>query len=198
MDKQVKLVALQAADAGSYPAGSTRSYKEDNRVAISTLATFPCLLQDDFGEDNDCTLTSITAILCYYKPNADVAATYATVEEVARKYGYTGTKGTNPLVIRSVFTKAWQKVLFDDRSRIKSKYLKGVCWDFVTIKELIDEGTPAILSFWKAGKYKNHSVTVIGYNTTGEKILIADNWSATPQWIAVKDVSFISSLVFPA
>lgn len=167
-------------------------------MAIKTLNNFTCLLQDDYGERNDCTLTSITAILHYYLPNRSPKEIYSIVEKIARKYGYTGTKGTNPLVIRTVFTQAWQSVLHQDNPKSKSLYLKGVCWNFAHVKALIDKGIPVIFSFWKVGKYKDHSVTVIGYNTAGEKILIADNWSKTPQWISYRDISFISSLVYIA
>ena len=45
---------------------------------------------------------------------------------------------------------------------------------------------PVVLSVGRAGKYKNHAVTVIGFE--GSDFIIADNWSRYPQRLAYSDI----------
>ena len=62
------------------------------------LKNFQCLNQNNYGEDNDCSLTSITACIYYLNKNKySIKDIYLTVEKIASKYGYTGIKGTSPL-----------------------------------------------------------------------------------------------------
>ena len=60
-------------------------------MTTNQLKNFRCLDQDHYGEDNDCTLTSLTAVIDFYLAHTkSVPEVYATVEKIARKYGYTG------------------------------------------------------------------------------------------------------------
>ena len=52
------------------------------------------LLQSDYGEANDCTLTSITTVIHSWLPSLDVNMIYNQVENIAKQYGYSGVKGT--------------------------------------------------------------------------------------------------------
>lgn len=143
------------------------------------------LLQKDYGGDLDCTITSLAYIFG--------ANRYCEIENIAVKYGYNADKrGTNPLTVKSIMRRLGAK-------NPQSRYIKGVGWTFNTIKGIVDKGVPIVLNLWEDGRgyYKNHSVTVVGYETydSGEKFLIVyDNWNDVPCLIDYNKLSAISSL----
>lgn len=165
---------------------------------MQVIKNFTYLNQNNYGGSQDCTLTSITAIVYYYnkiKPTSEsipVKDIYSVVEQIAKKYGYNEDRGTSPLVNGKIFQEAMDIVCGIDISAY-SKYLKNVCWNWDTIKKSIDVGNPIILSFWKCGKYKNHTVTVVGYDEDSKELIINDNWCVIMRRIKYDDVSFISS-----
>lgn len=165
---------------------------------MQLIKNFTYLNQNNYGGKQDCTLTSITAIIYYYgkiKPTVETISVpdiYNVVEAIAKKYGYNGDKGTNPLVNGKIFQEAMDIVYGIDIA-VCTRYLKGVCWNWETVKKSIDIGNPIILSLWKCGKYKNHTVTIVGYDEDTKELLINDNWSMVKQRIKYDDVSFISS-----
>lgn len=157
------------------------------------LKNFQCLDQDNYGEANDCSLTSITACIYYLNKNKySVKEIYSTVEKTARKYGYTGIKGTSPFKISKIFEESYF-TLFNDKIQNRGIYLKGLGYNFNTIKNQIDAKKPIILSLWSSPKYKDHTITVIGY-TSDNSLIINDNWSIKQTEIAYKDISLISSI----
>lgn len=50
------------------------------------------------------------------------------------------------------------------------------------------------MNVWNAGKYHNHTITVIGYDTTNKTLLVSDNWSVRPQVLRWNDTGFICSI----
>ena len=148
----------------------------------SKIENFPQLLQADYGEANDCTLTSMTAIV-YFLSNGkySIDTIYAYVEQVAKKYGYRGASGTPFITIRKIFHKSLKKF---NLPKAYAKYGKDLGFTFKNIKQEITKGNPLILSVDNDGRdyYDNHSVTVIGYAiyaVNGIEIpmlLLQDNW----------------------
>ena len=157
------------------------------------LKNFQCLNQNNYGEDNDCSLTSIAACIYYLNKNKySIKDIYLTVEKIASKYGYTGTKGTSPFKIAKIFEESYFE-LFNDKIQNRGIYLKGLGYNFNTIKNQIDLNKPVILSLWSSPKYKNHTITVIGYKDNNT-LIINDNWSIKQTEIIYKDISLISSI----
>ena len=66
------------------------------------------------------------------------------------------------------------------RERVAAKVVLSA----TTLQELREN--PVVLSVGRAGKYKNHAVTVIGFE--GSDFIIADNWSRYPQRLAYSDI----------
>lgn len=157
------------------------------------LKNFQCLNQDNYGEANDCSLTSITACIYYLNKSLySIKDIYSVVEKVARKHGYTGSKGTSPFKIAKIFEESYFE-LFHDKIQNRGIYLKGLGYNFNTIKNQIDAKKPVILSLWSSPKYKDHTITIIGY-TSNNSLIINDNWSTKQTEIAYKDISLISSI----
>lgn len=91
------------------------------------------LLQANYGEENDCTLTSMTVVLKYFLPGKKVIDIYNKVEEIAKRYGYKGDKGTQPIVMKKIFQEAM--CFFGIPKDIGSKYLKGICYSYKFLKQ---------------------------------------------------------------
>ena len=171
------------------------------------LNDIPALLQKDYGEANDCTLTSLTAIGVFLKKNQKTAnEIYKVVEHFAKHYGYTGTAGTNPFVIKRIFDSVLTVLsVYKDT---KVRYLKNIGYKFSLIKKTLDAGTPLILSMHSDGRqyYQNHSVLIIGYkeyklsNINTQKIkrflMVQDNWTKEVSFIDYDKLSIISSINF--
>ena len=167
------------------------------------IAGFKPLLQRNYGGDNDCTLTSITAIVSFlskYKyPIKDV---YAYVEKIAKKYLYRGTSGTPFITIRKIFHESLKHYKLP---QAYVKYLKGVGYNFKDIQNAIKRGTPLVLSMANDGRdyYTNHSITIIGYDIykiNGKEvkmIAVYDNWYAVVSYVDYDKISKISSIQYP-
>lgn len=159
------------------------------------LKNFHCLDQDHYGEDNDCTLTSLAAVADFYFAHTkSVPEIYATIEKIARKYGYTGKKGVDPWFIRRIFDEVARKYFIVPTAKTSARYFKGVGFSYETICGQIDKYNPVIMNVWNAGKYHNHTITVIGYDTTNKTLLVSDNWSVRPQVLRWDDIGFICSI----
>lgn len=171
------------------------------------LNDIPALLQKDYGEANDCTLTSLTAIGVFLKKNQKTAnEIYKVVEHFAKHYGYIGTTGTNPFVIKRIFDSVLTVLsVYKDT---KVRYLKNIGYNFSLIKKTLDAGNPLILSMHSDGRqyYQNHSVLIIGYkeyklsNINTQKIkrflMVQDNWTKEVSFIDYDKLSIISSINF--
>ena len=143
------------------------------------------LVQNDYGEANDCTLTSITTCVNYYTGSQnDINAIYNYVEKIAKKYGYRGNMGTFPLFIQCIYNEVLKKFPCSKKKTAQG-YLKGVGFNFNTLKNIINKQNPIVLSINNDGRnyYQNHSITIVGYRTykidnkhTANMLVVYDNW----------------------
>ena len=158
------------------------------------------LIQDDYGEDNDCSLVSILTILNYKFANLDLNHWYSIVERLAKKYFYTGDNGTLPFFINSIM----KRVAPEYNSH--ARYLKNIGFNFNTIKKQLDQDNPVIISMMNDGRnfYKNHSVVAIGYNVYKidnrpiRMLAIYDNWSREVRYMDYERLSMITSINYYA
>lgn len=164
------------------------------------LDGFTPLLQADYGEASDCTLTSMTAIVNFLSyGNFAIQDVYDYTEKIAKKYGYRGTKGTPFLTIRKIFHEVLKKFKLP---KANVKYAKELGYTFKTIQAEINKGNPLILSMNEDGQdyYENHSVTIIGYEyylISGQKVpmlIIYDNWYKTISYIDYNKLSPVSTI----
>lgn len=165
------------------------------------LKDVPILLQDDYGEDNDCTLTSITCAIKRLNRTMSENEIYDTVEKVAKKYFYNGKLyGTIPLFIKSIWDEANRKC--NCKLLTGWRVFKGLGFNQNSIKELLDKERLVILSLHSDGRnyYKDHTITVFGYNlyeiNGKEKVFLAvyDNWYRSVSYIDYDELSIISSI----
>lgn len=175
------------------------------RVIKSKTLEFIPLLQADYGEANDCTITSITACICNLLDRAPEEV-YNVVEHIAKKNGYNGTTtGTNPLKIKKIYDLALKS--FGSNLIIKSGYGKCIGYSYDKICNLIDAKTPIILSVNNDGRnyYRNHSITIIGYaryrltlpnGSIRERrmLRVYDNWYKEYGFVDYEVLSTISSI----
>ena len=162
------------------------------------LLKFSPLLQENYGGDGDCTLTSITACMNYYlKSSKPIQEIYNYVEKVAKKWGYRGDKGTMPVFIQAIYNSVLKKFPCKRKSTCFG-YYKNIGFNFNTIKKLIDKSIPMVMSINNDGRnyYTNHSITIVGYRTykinakqTAHMLIIYDNW--------YESISFIDYDVLP-
>ena len=172
-------------------------YSTQKLIARGDVTGFIPLLQKDFGGPNDCTLTSIAAIINHATGNThNVDKIYTQVEAVAQNNFYEiNGNGTMPLAIRTIFNNAIKP--YSKRTSCV-RYGKDIGYGYDFIKEQIDNNNPILLSLHKdgLGYYENHSVTIIGYREYSHHKLIKiyDNWSKQPSYLDYDNLSTISSL----
>lgn len=158
------------------------------------------LIQDEYGEENDCTLVSILTILNHRIYNLDLNYWYSIIERVAKRYFYTGKNGTLPFFINSIM----KRVTPECNPHVR--YLKNIGFNFNTIRRQLDQGNPVIISMMNDGRnvYKNHSIVVIGYNVYKidnrniRMLAVYDNWSREVRYIDYERLSMISSINYYA
>lgn len=153
------------------------------REKSGTISGYLALDQNNYGGDNDCTVTSITA-LCHYKftnKNQTVEQIYNQVDALCTANGINVNKrGVPPYK---------NKMLIDKMLNVKStqKYIKDVGFNWQTITNQIDNKNPVLLSLWNDGRnyYRNHTVSIIGYMQydTVKILIIYDNWYKTPSYL---------------
>ena len=147
------------------------------------------LLQRNYGEELDCTITSMACIFG--------EKYYGQIEAIARRYGYDGEKrGTNPLTVRRIMADFLRAHHMTGTAR--SEYGKGIGWRWATVKRLIARQTPVIMNLWNDGRgyYRDHTVTVIGVEEYRKDrfLLVLDNWNESVSLIDYKKLSIISSI----
>ena len=147
------------------------------------------LLQRNYGEELDCTITSMACIFG--------EKYYGQIEAIARRYGYDGEKrGTNPLTVRRIMADFLRAHHMTGTAR--SGYVKGICWRWDTVKRLIARQTTVILNLWDDGRgyYHDHTVTVIGVEEYRKDrfLLVLDNWNESISLIDYRKLSTISSI----
>lgn len=164
------------------------------------LDNFIPLLQNDYGEANDCTLTSMTAIIFYLsEQKLAIKDIYTAVEKFAKKYGYRGNRGTPYITIRKIFQLALANFKMPTAY---GKYLKNIGYKFSDIRAEIGKCNPIILSLDNDGKnyYDNHSVVIVGYelykinNKDVPMLIIYDNWARSIAYIDYNKMSRLSSI----
>ena len=164
-------------------------YPDRGKQLFRQLISLQPLLQRNYGEALDCTITSMACIFG--------ETYYGQIEAIARRYGYDGEKrGTYPLTVRRIMSE------FLDCSHMtgtaRSSYGKGIGWRWATVKRLIAQQTPVILNLWNDGRgyYRNHTVTVIGVEEYRKDrfLLVLDNWNESISLIDYRKLSTISSI----
>lgn len=171
------------------------------QISSKVLNIIP-LLQNNYGEAGDCTLTSITTCVNYYKAGqTTIQEIYDYVEKVAKKWGYNGNIGTFPLFIQRIYNEVLKKFPCT-KKRTAQRYLKNVGFNFNTIKNTINKSTPIVLSINNDGRnyYKNHSITIIGYKMfkvnkrTVNMLVVYDNWYASESYVDWDALPIIASI----
>ena len=148
-----------------------------------------CLLQKDYGEEYDCTLTSIAAIFGEEH--------YALIEGHAKKCGYDGKKrGTNPFMVASIMERTMKSLGL--RGVVHSRYGKGIGFTWRCLENLLRKGHRVVLNISTDGRgyYKNHSVLVIGIAKYGSHRLLAvyDNWNYGVSYVDFDKLCMVSSI----
>ena len=171
-------------------------------ISGKRLISIPALLQKDYGGLNDCTLTSMTAFAMFLKQATFANDIYKVIESLAKQYGYTGSKGTNPFLIKRIFDSAL--IALKIKKETKARFIKNIGYNFNLIKQTIDAGTPIILSMYSDGRnyYSNHSVLIVGYreyplNNSKKAIrflMVQDNWNKNVSFIDYEKLSIVSSI----
>lgn len=172
------------------------NFYPQNNISQKYISNIIALLQNNYGEENDCTITSITAIIKYFKPNLQPIEIYNVVEQIAKKYFYSGEKGTFPLWINNILQKSLNT--FNITQKAHSAYLKNICYNFNKIKNIINTNMPILLNMNNDGRdfYKNHTVLIIGYYEINNVKMLAiyDNWYNQISYIDYNKLSIISSI----
>lgn len=175
------------------------------KVDLNRRKLILALDQNDFGQKNDCTLVSATALIKEVAQirHLSTEGLYSIIEEIAERYcSYNGElKGTNPLVISALLQRSLEKFAPRTQYKAKSKFLKGVPFigfNFEKIKNYIkDMQYPMILNILTDSRnyYKDHSVLIVGVETfkvkdnkTGKKkdlrfLRVYDNWNTSVSYI---------------
>lgn len=175
---------------------------EDVQQISSKVLPITPLLQNDYGEAGDCTLTSITTCINYYRAGQSaIQEIYDYVEKVAKKWGYNGNIGTFPLFIQYIYNKVLKKFPCV-KKKTAQRYFKNVGFNFNTIKNTINKSTPIVLSINNDGRnyYKNHSITIIGYKVfkvnkqTVNMLVVYDNWYANEAYVDFDALPVIASI----
>lgn len=170
-------------------------------IKVNQIQNIKPLLQENYGGANDCTLTSITTILSYYLPNKPVEEIYNVVEKHGLKLFYTGEKGTNPIVMRTIMNLAAKDLGLKKSAVVR--YGKNISYNYAGIKKHIDEGRPVMLSVYKDGRgfYDDHSTTIIGYGEykidkqrKARMLKIYDNWYDEVTYVDYDLIHMFSSL----
>ena len=176
-------------------------YGEIQNKISNEILGLCALLQNDFEGQNDCTLISATEITRFYSVHYyPEKVVYDTVKTVAIKYGYAGWHGTFSITVNKIVNKINQ--MYNIPKKSKSGYLKGIGYSIKTIMDNINNKIPMILNMSNDGRgyYKNHSVTVVGYNDYTVKgkhiymLRIHDNWTNQDSFIDYQKLCLISSL----
>lgn len=153
------------------------------------------LKQDDYGDDNDCSLVSILTLIKSKHTDIDLSYFYDLIERAAKQFFYKGNFGLLPCFIKPLMRRA-----FGEQAHVR--YGKGIGFNFFTIKKQLDYNNPVILSVVNDGRniYKNHSIVVVGYTTykIDDKMVyilaVYDNWSKEIRYVDYNKLSIFSSI----
>ena len=171
--------------------------------------------QADYGEANDCTITSMATINEYYaKPELreSFLSFYNTVLSCENPdWIYNGSKyGTLPFMIEYLMKetiKHYQKLGYmRDIKDVHTRYGKGLQYNYETIVGSLVANNPVVLNIMgdsDTDYYHDHSILVVGfreYSTdSGKKIKLLrvfDNWSISARYVDYDALPSISSINF--
>jgi len=147
-------------------------------------------LQNDYGEEGDCTLVSILTVVKFYKPELNKREVYDYIEKIAKKYLYKSTWGTLPFFNKNIVKEVFKH--FDIDKQVFLKSIKGLGFNENTIINQLKNSIPVIISITRDGRnyYDNHTITIVGYNIyeneNGKKKImfrIYDNWKMTVSFL---------------
>lgn len=170
------------------------------RVESFVIDGFEPLNMKDFEGKKHCVLTSMTAIMSYYRENglslpADKEL-FNEIKNFASKRGlYFPFIGVNVFTIGLLSKLVWRRFGYKGYSS-NSIFIKKKNSAERIIKEEICKGRPFFLSF-AGGDYENHTTTCYGYEEykgEGKKLmflLVNDNWSTGEKFV---DLSMLASI----
>ncbi len=156
------------------------------------LSGFVPLLQDDYGVNNCCSITSITAALMntgITKNESPTAKeTFDRVHKNAKLFFF-GKRGTNPFMIKPIFDRTLRQA--GKPGHTGFGFVKGLGVRFTDIEKKINAGTPLVFSLlWDGnGFYKDHTMLIVGvavYRAKGKDhrfLLLHDNWAKTVSYL---------------
>lgn len=150
------------------------------------------LLQNDFGDVNDCSLTAITFLLFRIYTLAEPAELYDIVLSNSLHKGYEVATGTKVAKIPGIIRRCLVE-LNDPQIKVKARYTRFL-FNMKTIRRLIDKNIDVLLCLQKHPKYKNHTVNVIGYE--GTDLIIYDNWDKEMHSIPFSEVHISASIMW--
>lgn len=171
------------------------------------------LLQKDYGEDMDCSLTSITECVMYHHMIAQEKElkpeeVYSVVESIAKNYFYNGKSyGTIPVFIKNIYDKTLKHFNLEN-IKTKQKYFKNIGYSLSKIKESLENHHPVIINIYRDGRdyYNDHSVTIVGIEkfeltniTNGHKkevvmLIVQDHWTKDISYVDFEFISCISAV----
>lgn len=173
-------------------------YKTDNIKLLekSVIEHISSYLQNDYGLEGDCSITSIATLISFLEQK-NFDNVYNKVETEAKRFFYKG-KGTIPFFIKFIASNS------SDNKKFQDRYIKNFGFRFSTIKNLINDKKPIILSLFNDGRnyYKNHTVLIVGYEIwqVGHKkrkmLIIYDNWTSSYSYIDYNKLSKISTICY--
>ena len=176
------------------------TYNADHIFLEKRIIAIDPLLQMDYGEANDCTLTSITTIIHHKIKNEPIQNIYNTVEEIAKQHFYNGDFGTLSIMVKPIYEKVLKE--YGLTKNTKWKMIKGIAVNIKDIMKTLDTDTPIILNFLSDGrKYQgNHTVLIVGYdiikvnNKSYYLLRLCDNWNKQITYMDWQKLSCICSI----
>lgn len=179
-----------------------------NRMNVSLLydstiilSDFEPLVQDDYGLAGDCAITSIAAVAQYYFPHiVTKSCMYGIVEYYGRHFFYRGDKWGTPIPFIGIILK--KSLLSFTKEKINVTSLP--CKNLFAIKKQLQKSKPVILSILNDGRncYKNHTVTIVGYEQfkVGKKsadfLIVYDNWDREYHYVDYAALNLVSPIVY--
>lgn len=148
-----------------------QEYPDLGAVIHSRINAGVPLLQNEYGQKNNCTITSLSYL---FGPS-----NYNLIESLAKRFGYRGEKrGTNPFAIKWIMQNMIRERKLPQRAR--AAYMKGIGVTWRKCAALSDASIPFLLNLHRDGRghYSDHTVTVIGYEEyeNGRFLVVYDNW----------------------
>ena len=165
----------------------------------------PIFLQNNYGKEGDCTLTSVLTLTKFYNKSLDTNEVYNYIENIAeKKYFYNGDSfGTIPFFNRAIINETCAH--FGIKRDFKTGYLKGVGFNLNSIIQLINDNTPIMISMFKDGRkyYDSHTITIVGYVVYEDEnhkqqvmLQVYDNWHSSYSFLDYNLVCNISMICY--